>query len=170
MRKIRFFAVVMFIMMFMISCMSTRSGHVGMYPLRYVQVNSVAELQSAGFEIIGMVHGSGNVSIDDSSDGDTGKYGSLEFLEGDRMYYNVDVYDMSDPYFVALSNAIAEMTDSARADGAAFVTFPSYTIELIDGRVIADISAVAVKVINPDVVISEDKPIQAEITIIDAVN
>lgn len=168
MKRIRFVFICLAVMFLFASCTSIRTGHVGMYPMRYIPVESVAELQSAGFEIIGTVSGTGNVSETDVNDGDTMKYGSLEFLDGDRMYYGVDVRDMSDPYYVALSNAIADMTEVAREVGAAFVTFPNYTIEVIDGRVIARISAIAVKVIEPSY--SAAEPFRAEITLNNVAN
>ena len=168
MKRIRFIFVCLAVVMLLASCISTRTGRVGMYPMRYVPVDSVAELQAGSFEIVGTVTGTGNVSETDASDGDTMKYGSLEFLDGDRMYFGVDIRDMSDPYYVALSNAIAEMTDAAREVGAAFVTFPNYTIEVADGRVIAELSAVAVKVVEP--AISESEPFRAEITLNESAN
>lgn len=49
---------------------------------------------------------------------------------------------------VALANAVNEMIKNARSMGAAFVTFPSYTVEIIDGEAVATASAIAVKLID----------------------
>ena len=40
------------------------------------------------------------------------------------------------------------MNKNAREMGAAFVTFPSYTVEVIDGEVVTTASAVAVKLVD----------------------
>ncbi len=159
-------AMILIIGTLLVSCASyDRTGRPGMYPMRYIPVENIADLQSGSFEIIGMVTGSGNVNAEDPSDGDSLSYGSLEFMEGDRMYYTVDVYEMSDPYEVALSNAIAELIENAQKMGAAFVTFPSYTLKLSEGRVIANISAVAVRVVNPEtpIIVENTSPLRVEV-------
>ena len=150
------------------SCMSTRTGHVGMYPMRYIPINSVEELQADGFTILGTVSGSGNVSEKDAGDGDTLRYGTQEILEGDRMYFDIDEYYMDDPYFVSLSNAIAELIDEAKEVGASFVTFPNYTIEVVDGRVITEITAVAVALTEPISESNSSQPIRVEVVLPDS--
>ena len=75
-------------------------------------------------------------------------YGSLEVLDVDRMYYGLDWMVAEDPYAVSLANAVNEMNKNAREIGAAFVTFPSYTVEVIDGEVVTTASAVAVKLVD----------------------
>ena len=78
-------------------------------------------------------------------------YGSLEVLDVDRMYYGLDWMVAEDPYAVSLANAINEMNKNARSMGAAFVTFPSYTVEVIGGEVVTTASAVAVKLVDHEV-------------------
>ena len=165
-KMIKVLAFAIAVLMLFASCSSMgRTGRVGMYPMRTIPVNSISELQSGSFEILGTVEGNGNVSVRNPEDGDTYSYGSLEFLEGDRMYYTIDIYSMDDPYEVALSNATAEMIKNAQELGAAFITFPSYTIDLVDGRVIAHIEAVAVKLVNPPAVevVEDNSPIRIEV-------
>ena len=67
------------------------------------------------------------------------------------MYYGLDWMVAEDPYAVSLANAINEMNKNARERGAAFVTFPSYTVEVIDGEVVTTASAVAVKLVDHEV-------------------
>ena len=139
----------------LVDCGGDEDGSHGLLP----GVNSLADLQSGSFEIIGTVSGEGRVDVDDVENGDSLGYGSLEVLDVDRMYYGLDWMVAEDPYAVSLANAINEMNKNARESGAAFVTFPSYTVEIIDGEAVATASAIAVKLIDykavPVVVVAE---------------
>ncbi len=84
------------------------------------------------------------------------------------MYFDVDEYYMDDPYFVSLSNAIAELIDEAKEVGASFVTFPNYTIEVVDGRVITEITAVAVALTEPMSESNTSQPIRVEVVLPDS--
>lgn len=124
-----------------------QDGGVGMFPLRQIQVSSIEDLQSDSYRILGTVSGTGNVSLDDPSDGDTHAYGTLELDEAARMYYQIDQLG-TDPYEIALANAVNALIVEARSMGAHFVTFPSYTVEHTeDQRVIVTVSAVAVELV-----------------------
>lgn len=164
MKKILFVLVSLIVLFGFTSCSSTEApdyGYLGMFPMRDVPVANIDELQSGSFEVLGMVTGEANVSIEYPYDGDTQGYGSLEILDVDRMYFGVDLFSRKgQPYFIALSNAINEMTKNAREMGASFVTFPSYTLDLVDGRIHAVVSATAVKLVNPpeEVVINHSLP------------
>ena len=125
-----------------------RIGAMGSYPMREVPMTGIADLQSGSFEVIGMVEGHGSVSVADSRDGDSEGYGSLEVLDVDRMYYGLDYMDLEDPYAVSLANALNDLGKNARALEAAFLTFPSYTVEVVDGRIETTASAIAVKLVN----------------------
>ena len=154
------------IMILAVSCSSTdpdRVGNMGMFPMRYVPVADIEDLQSGSFEIIGTVTGSGNVSEKNPEDGDTFAYGSLEIMDADRMYFGIDKLNMADPFEVSLANAISELILNAREMGAAFVTFPSYTSQVVDGRVLTTVSAVAVGLVEAprEVVINRSLPASA---------
>ena len=150
--RIVFVALLAATLVMLASCSSTveetRMGAMGYFPVREVEVNSLADLQSGSFEIIGTVSGVGRVDVDDAERGDSMGYGSLEVLDVDRMYYGLDWMVTEDPCTVALANAVNEMIKNARSMGAAFVTFPSYTVEIIDGEAVATASAIAVKLID----------------------
>ena len=154
-KKIVFVALLAATLVMLSSCSSTveetRMGAMGYFPVREVEVNSLADLQSGSFEIIGTVSGEGRVDVDDVENGDSMGYGSLEVLDVDRMYYGLDWMVAEDPYAVSLANAINEMNKNAREMGAAFVTFPSYTVEVIGGEVVTTASAVAVKLVDHEV-------------------
>ncbi len=131
------------------SCSSSEEiGRLGMYPMRSIPVNGIEDLQSGSFEILGTVSGEGRVDVDDPSIGNTYGYGSLEVLDVDRMYFDIDEFLVDDSYFVSLSNAVNEMIKAARELDASFVTFPSYTIDLVDNEVVTVVTATAVKLIN----------------------
>ena len=154
-KRIVFVALLAATLVMLASCSSTveetRMGAMGYFPVREVEVTSLADLQSGSFEVIGTVSGVGRVDVDDVDDaerGDSMGYGSLEVLDVDRMYYGLDWMVAEDPYAVSLANAINEMNKNAREMGAAFVTFPSYTVEVIDGEVVTTASAVAVKLVD----------------------
>lgn len=137
------------------SCSSVQdTGRLGMYPMRDIPVVSIEDLQSGSFEILGVVKGEGCVSIDDPNDGNTYGYGSFEVMEVDRMYFSSDAFVISDPYFISQANAINAMIKEARALDATFVTFPSYTIDLVDGNIVTVVTATAVKLVNaPEAVV-----------------
>ena len=61
--------------------------------------------------------------------------------------------NLEDPYAVSLANAIDDMIGNARELGAAFVTFPSYTIKVVDDRVVTEVSAIAVELVDPSQVV-----------------
>ena len=156
-KRIVFVALLVATLVMLASCSSTveetRMGAMGYFSVREVEVNSLADLQSGSlqsgsFEIIGTVSGEGRVDVDDVENGDSLGYGSLEVLDVDRMYYGLDWMVAEDPYAVSLANAVNEMNKNAREIGAAFVTFPSYTVEVIDGEVVTTASAVAVKLVD----------------------
>ena len=154
------------IMILAVSCSSTdpdRVGNMGMFPMRYVPVADIEDLQSGSFEIIGTVTGSGNVSEKNPEDGDTFAYGSLVIMDADRMYFGIDKLNMADPFEVSLANAISELILNAREMGAALVTFPSYTSQVVDGRVLTTVSAVAVGLVEAprEVVINRSLPASA---------
>ena len=121
----------------------------GMFPQRYIPVTSLEDFDNDHLVILGMVEGFGDVSADNPKDGDTGAYGTLENQEDARMYYTPDAFDARDPGAVAMANAVSEMIENAREKGAAFLTFPSYTIQTQDGRVKARATAIAVGLIEP---------------------
>ena len=136
------------------SCSTFNEGGIGTFPMRDIPVDSIEDLQSGSFEILGTVTGRGDVDAKNPSDGDTKGYGSLEVLDVDRMYFGIDkMPDLEDPYAVSLANAIHAMIKNAREMEASFVTFPSYTIEVVDGRVVTTVSAVAVKIVDPSQVV-----------------
>lgn len=136
------------------SCSTFNEGAIGTFPMRDIPVRSIEDLQSGSFEILGTVTGTGNVDGKDPEDGDSLGYGSLEVLDVDRMYFGIDkMPDLEDPYAVSLANAIHAMIKNAREMEASFVTFPSYTIEVVDGRVVTTVSAVAVKIVDPSQVV-----------------
>ena len=155
-KRIVFVALLAATLVMLASCSSTveetRMGAMGYFPVREVEVTSLADLQSGSFEVIGTVSGVGRVDVDDAERGDSMGYGSLEVLDVDRMYYGLDWMVAEDPYAVSLANAVNEMINNARSMGAAFVTFPSYTVEIIDGEAVATASAIAVKLIDCKVV------------------
>lgn len=154
-------------------CSTFNEGAIGSFPMRSIPVASISDLQSGSFEIIGTVTGTGNVDANDPSKGDTMGYGSLEMLDADRMYYGIDkMPNLEDPYAVSLANALDEMIKAARDEGAAFVTFPSYTIQVVDGRVITTASAVAVRLVDPSqvVVINRSKGPDSVTYLVDATN
>ena len=98
----------------------------------------------------------------DASVGDSHSYGSLEVLDVDRMYYDIDrMPDPDDPYAVSLANAVADLIDQAREQGAAFVTFPSYSIRLEGGAVETTASAIAVRLVDPSPVVVVNRSKQA---------
>ena len=70
------------------------------------------------------------------------------------MYFSSDAFVISDPYFISQANAINAMIKEARALDATFVTFPSYTIDLVDGNIVTVVTATAVKLVNaPEAVV-----------------
>lgn len=136
------------------SCSTFNEGGIGTFPMRDIPVDSIEDLQSGSFEILGTVTGRGDVDAKNPSDGDTKGYGSLEVLDVNRMYFGIDkMPDLEDPYAVSLANAIDDMIGNARELGAAFVTFPSYTIKVVDDRVITEVSAIAVEIVDPSQVV-----------------
>lgn len=149
MKKVFGFLCVVLMIFLISSCSSTEEiGRIGMYPMRNIPVGSIEDLQSGSFEILGTVSGEGSVDVDDPSNGDTHGYGSLELLDADRMYFDINTFVVDDPYYISLSNAVNEMIKQAREMDASFVTFPSYTIDLVEDRVVSVVSATAVKLIN----------------------
>ena len=145
------------------SCASFNEGAIGTFPMREIPVRSIEDLQSGSFEIIGTVTGTGNVNAKNPEDGDTLGYGSLEILDADRMYYGIDkMPNLEDPYAVSLANAIDAMIKNAREAGVAFVTFPSYTIQVEGGRIITTVSAVAVKIVDPSQVVVVNRSMAPE--------
>ncbi len=155
-KRIVFVALLAATLVMLASCSSTvdepRMGAMGYFPVREVEVMGLDDLQSGSFEVIGTVIGEGSVDADHADVGDSMGYGSLEVMDVDRMYYGLDWMVTEDPCTVALANAVNEMIKNARSMGAAFVTFPSYTVEIIDGEAVATASAIAVKLIDCKVV------------------
>ena len=154
------------VMLLFVSCAGTSTsgggGAVGYFPVRSIAVDNIADLQSGSFEIIGTVTGKGRVSASDASVGDSHSYGSLEVLDVDRMYYDIDrMPDPDDPSAVSLANAVADLIDQAREQGAAFVTFPSYSIRLEGGAVETTASAIAVRLVDPSPVVVVNRSKQA---------
>ena len=130
------------------SCASVNEGAIGTFPMREIPVRSIEDLQSGSFEIIGTVTGTGNVNAKNHAD---------------RMYYGIDkMPNLEDPYAVSLANAIDAMIKNAREAGAAFVTFPSYTIQVEGGRIITTVSAVAVKIVEPSQVVVVNRSMAPE--------
>ena len=155
MKKVLGLVLIVSVLFAFLSCSSVQdTGRLGMYPMRDIPVVSIEDLQSGSFEILGVVKGEGCVSIDDPNDGNTYGYGSLEVMEVDRMYFSSDAFVISDPYFISQANAINAMIKEARALDATFVTFPSYTIDLVDGNIVTVVTATAVKLVNaPEAVV-----------------
>lgn len=152
MNKKRIFAALAALALVLLSSCATaeepRVGAMGFFPVRDIPVTSLAELQSDSFEIMGTVEGHGSVSIRNTYNGDSRGYGTLEMLDVDRMYFGIDYMNLENPYAVSLANAINDLNKNARAMGAAFVVFPSYTVELVDCNVVTTASAVAVKLVE----------------------
>ena len=59
------------------SCSSFNGGGIGTFPMRDIPVDSIEDLQSGSFEILGTVTGRGDVSAKNPSDGDTKGYDVL---------------------------------------------------------------------------------------------
>ena len=69
-KRIVFVALLAATLVMLASCSSTveetRMGAMGYFPVREVEVTSLADLQSGSFEVIGTVSGVGRVDVDDA--------------------------------------------------------------------------------------------------------
>ena len=124
-------------------------GGQSVLPSRYIQVGDITDLDNEHYEIIGVVSGTGKVDADNPENGDTHKYGKLILDETSIGFENITMAG-TNPYDVSLGNAIYQLIAEAKAKGAQFVIYPSYTVEFTDNReIITNVTAIAVKVI-PD--------------------
>lgn len=124
-------------------------GGQSVLPSRYIQVGDITDLDNEHYEIIGVVSGTGKVDADNPENGDTHKYGKFVLDETSTGFENITMAG-TNPYDVSLGNAIYQLITEAKAKGAQFVIYPSYTVEFTNNReIITNVTAIAVKVI-PD--------------------